>query len=77
MDFYDVLDDIEDGLGIAYNPFAEVIDDEFESGGISIDWLNKHFGDLNNVNEMINRAKSFSEGTVLYFNWLKEKDILN
>ncbi|EZH67882.1 hypothetical protein DH09_08135 [Bacillaceae bacterium JMAK1] len=83
--FYDVLEeDLSIGVeGFSLHPYARNVknDDDFEedwiAGHISIDWLNQYFGDLEKVDEMIDRAESFGEGTVLYFEWLKNQSLIN
>lgn len=75
MNFYHFLDEVEEGH--AFNPYAySTADGKFHEGYMSIDWLNDNFGDLEEVDDMIERAATFSEGTVLYFQWLKEQGIL-
>ena len=48
---------------------------DWNEGKISIEFLNKHFGHLETAEEMKNATNS--EGLKLYFDWLKEKGILN
>lgn len=73
MNFYDVLNEVD--VGLAYNPYAgRTSNGDFLEGVISIDWLNKHFGEYNNATDMISKAESFGlELTVFYFEWLVEE----
>ena len=71
MDF-NILENIN---GETYNPFAGKRNDEWIEGTISIDFLNKHFGHLETAEEMKNATES--EGLKLYFDWLKQKGILD
>ena len=71
MDF-NILENIN---GETYNPFAGKLNNEWIEGTISIDFLNKHFGHLETAEEMKNATES--EGLKLYFDWLKQKGILD
>jgi len=74
MDFYEVLEEIEEGF--AHTPYsAKLENDEWVEGTISIDFLNEHFGQYSTANEMKNSTES--EGLKLYFEWLKQKGILD
>ena len=73
MNFYDILDEVE--KGIAINPFTKKFDAEWIEGEVSIDYLNSHFGHLKTAEEMKNATES--EGLKLYFDWLKQKGILD
>lgn len=73
-DFYEILKDI--GNGQAHNPFAARTEKgRWIKGTISIDFLNKHFGKFETVEEMINATNS--EGLKYYFAWLRDEGILN
>lgn len=48
---------------------------DWDSGLISIEFLNKHFSKYSTVDEMISATDS--EGLKLYFDWLREQGILN
>jgi len=62
--------------GRTHNPFAgKIKNGDWIEGTISIDFLNEHFSHLETAKEMINATES--EGLKLYFEWLKEKGILN
>ena len=69
MDFYDVLDEVEEEQ--AYHPYAGKVDGQWREGAISIDFLNEHFGQYSTAEEMINATES--EGLKLYFAWLRDK----
>ena len=74
MDFYELLDEVEEGL--AYNPYAGKTEDgQWIEGYILIDFLNKHFSQFETAEEMKNATES--EGLKLYFDWLKQKGILD
>lgn len=74
MNFYDVLEEIEQGQ--AYNPYAgRTKDGDWIEGYISIDFLNAHFSQYETADEMI--AATESEGLKLYFAWLRDKGILS
>ena len=78
MNFYKILEELdEENKGLAINPYANKDNGNWQEGYISIDWLNEHFGDLSNADDMIMRANDYSEATVLYFKWLKEQGILD
>ena len=61
--------------GEAINPYAVQIDGEWIEGTISIEFLNKHFGQYETAEEMKNATNS--EGLKLYFDWLKKQGLLN
>lgn len=69
MDFYDILEEIRPGY--AYNPYAAKVDGEWKEGGVSIDFLNEHFGQYETAEEMKNATTS--EGLKLFFDWLVEQ----
>lgn len=73
MDFYTVLEEIEEGQ--AYLPYASLRGGMWTEGLISIDHLNSKYSQYSTAEEMINATES--EGLKLYFDWLKEKGILN
>lgn len=74
MDFYNILEEVE--VGQAYNPFAgKTSDNVWLEGTVSIDFLNNNFGHLETAEEMKNATES--EGLKLYFDWLKQKGILD
>lgn len=73
MNFYDVLAEMEEGQSL--NPFAGRVDGDWVEGTISIDFLSEHFGHLETAEEM--KKATESEGLKLYFDWLKQKGILN
>lgn len=72
MDFNNILIAIENE---SKNPFALKINGEWEEGTISVDYLNRNFSQYKTADEMINATES--AGLKLYFDWLKEKGILN
>ena len=56
----------------AYSPFAGKTEDgEWQEGGVSIDFLNEHFGQYETAEEMKNATTS--EGLKLFFDWLVEQ----
>lgn len=70
MDFYEILEEIRPGY--AYNPYAgKTVDGEWKEGGVSIDFLNEHFGQYSTAEEMINATES--EGLKKFFQWLKDE----
>lgn len=73
MDFNIEQLKIDDGY--IKNKFSSRKGDEWIEGSTSILFLNKNFGHLNTAEEMKNATDS--EGLKLYFDWLKEKGILN
>ena len=73
MDFYDILEEVEEGQAI--NPYASKYKGEWQTGFISIDFLNKHYGEYSTTQELIDNA--LTDGHVLYFEWLVEQGILN
>ncbi len=66
MNFYDILDEIDEG--VAYNPFAGKRDGNWIEGGIDIDFLNNNFGSYDNATDM--KANTESEGLRNYFDYL-------
>jgi len=72
MDFYELLTETE--AGMAHNPYAVKINGRWVPGGISIDFLNDHFGHLETAEEMIDATNS--EGLKLYFDRLKKRGVL-
>jgi len=76
LNFYDVLDELnEENKGMAVNPYAYKKEGKWYEGFISIDYLNKNYGQYSTAEEMINATES--EGLKLYFAWLRDKGILN
>ena len=74
MNFYDILEEVEEGQ--AYNTFAgKDGKGNYLIGTISIDFLNDKFSQYNNVEEMKNATNS--ELLKLYFDWLKENELLD
>lgn len=75
VDFYDLLDEVEEGE--ANNPYSSKDENsiEWDAGTISIDYLNKHFNQFETIEEMKNATNS--ESLKLFFNWLKDEGILN
>ncbi len=71
-----VFKDLKNKDGETPQPFASKNKDgSWNEGHISIDFLNNHFGHLETAEEMVNATDS--EGLKLYFDWLKQKGILN
>lgn len=64
-----------DEFGETQMPYASKGDDGWGSGYIHIDYLNKHFRHLKTAKKMKNATKS--EGLKLYFDWLKQKEIID
>lgn len=77
MDFYSILEETYPRSGETPNPYAGKTNGVWIEGTMSIDWLNEHFGEFDNVEDMIEKAKTMSEGTVLFFEYLKEQGLLN
>ena len=73
MDFYEVLEEIEEGFALTPHS-AKLENGEWVEGTISIDFLNEQFGHLETAEEMVNATES--EGLKLYFAWLRDKGIL-
>jgi len=73
MNFYDILE--EETEGMAKNPYAAKSNGEWIEGLISIDFLNEFYGKYETYEDIV--ANSMTEGHKLYFEWLKEKGILN
>lgn len=74
MNFYKVLEEVEEGL--AYNPYAAKTEDgKWIEGFISIDFLNEHFSQYSTAQEMIDATES--EGLKNFFAWLRDEGILN
>ena len=70
MDFYSILDQVEEGK--AYYPYAaKTVNGTWIEGMISIDFLNEHFGQYTNATEMIDATES--EGLKLFFAWLRDQ----
>ena len=71
---FSTLQQIEPGL--SFNPYAAQTENGIWIGGlISITFLQDNFGHLETAEDMINATES--EGLKLYFDWLKDKGILN
>ena len=66
MDFYNILEEIEDGL--FFNPYAGKINNKWIEGEISIDFLNDNFGQYETATEM--KADTDSEGLTKFFDYL-------
>mgnify|MGYP001434130274 CR=1 FL=1 len=73
MDFYTILEEVREGE--AFNPYAAKQNGKWLEGTVSIDFLNEHFGHLETAEEM--KSATESEGLKLYFDFLKQKGILN
>lgn len=74
MDFYKVLQESAEGESV--NPYAaKTKKGKWIEGTISIDFLNKKFGQYKTAEEIINATNS--EGLKLYFQWLKDEGKLN
>jgi hypothetical protein len=72
MDFYNILDEVQDAKGQTYMPYAGKMDDgTWIEGTISIDFLNANFGNFTTATEMKNATQS--EGLQLFFDWLVEQ----
>lgn len=73
------FDDLLESLTVddrqAENPFSAKKDGVWIEATISVDFLNEHFSQYSTVEEMKNATDS--EGLKLYFDWLKQKGILN
>lgn len=78
MDFYVVLTEINEYKGETYTPYASKNNEgDWEEGSISIDFLNTHFGEFDNVDDMIIKSETFKiESLILYFKWLKSEGVL-
>lgn len=74
MDFHELK--TKEDNDMTPNPFAARQESgEWVEGYISIEFLNKHFGHLETVEEM--KRATDSEGLKLYFSWLRDKGILD
>lgn len=72
MDFYNVIDVVPYDPTYAKNPFAgRRKNGEWEEGLVSVDHLNRKFGDYETAEEM--KKHTDSEGYKKYFDWLAEK----
>lgn len=70
---FNKLDEVEKGYTLY--PYASKTENGWTEGLIPITFLNDHFGHLQTAEEMKNATES--EGLKLYFDWLKQKGILN
>jgi hypothetical protein len=72
MDFYTILEESFEGYTV--NPYAVITENGYEEGWISVDWLNKHFGEFENATDMIAKCEKYNmQHTILYFEWLVEQ----
>ena len=61
--------------GFIKNPFSSKKDGKWIEGVISVYFLNENFSQYETSKEMVSATES--EGLKLFFNWLKDKGILD
>jgi hypothetical protein len=71
MDFIKLFD----GQEFTKNPFAAKIDGKWIAGEVSVDFLQKNFGQCETVDKM--KAATTSEGLKLFFDYLIQDGKLN